>query len=182
MSINLTKGERIVLTKNSPLTKVFLGCGWETGDDEDIDVDASCVFFGESRDEVAEAVYYGHLESEDGSVQHGGDNLTGTGDGDDEVVVVDLDRLAQIVESLVFVITSYGGHNFNQIKNAFCRLVDAVSGRELARFDMSGTGDHTALVAVRLYRQEGQWKLQAIGEPTSGGTYQDTLDFLRTCY
>lgn len=175
MSLSLSKGQRIDLTKGSSLSRIFLGLGWDVGDDDDIDVDASCIMFDASRSEAETAVFFSNKSNSNGSVIHGGDNLTGSGDGDDEVIEVDLARVPSSIQHLVFVITSWSQHTFEEIGNAFCRLVDATNGRELARFDMSGTGDHTALIAVRVYRYQGEWKLQAVGQPAEGKSYRDVV-------
>ncbi len=183
MSLSLIKGQRIDLTKGSALKKIFLGLGWDVADDDDeeVDIDASCVLLGAQKRPVDDgAVFFANLENGNGSIRHGGDNLTGDGDGDDEVIEVDLADVPAEIEHLVFVITSYSGHTFNQVRNAFCRVVDAVSRRELARYAMSGAGHHRALIAARVYRHQGDWKMQALGVPADGVeedcTFADIMD------
>jgi stress response protein SCP2 len=155
------------------LTRIRMGLGWDPvvtakrgffggGKSGDIDLDASVVLFADRN--VADVVYYGQLRSKDGSIQHRGDNLTGAGEGDDEVVNVDLTRIPPQVTTLVFIVTSYRGQTFEQVQNAFCRLVDDTQNAELARFTLQGGMPFTGLVMAKVYRQGSEWKLQAIGE------------------
>ncbi|MBQ7617923.1 MAG: TerD family protein, partial [Desulfovibrio sp.] len=119
-------------------------------------------------------VYFGQLRSKDGAVVHSGDNLTGDGEGDDEVIAVDLKALPSKVHYLVFTISSYQGQSFDEIKNAFCRLVDETSKTELASFTITGGGDYTGMIMAALYRgKEGGWKMRAIGEKARAKTVQD---------
>jgi stress response protein SCP2 len=113
---------------------------------------------------VNDVVYYGQLNAKDGSITHKGDNLTGEGEGDDEVIVVDLTRVPQHVTGIVFTVTSYRGQTFEQVANAFCRLVDNTTNTELARFTLQGGMPFTGLVMAKVYRQGSEWKLQAIGD------------------
>lgn len=181
MGVSLVKGQKISLEKESGtrLSAVFMGLGWDAvkkkgflgfgGGSGEIDLDASCVMFDEAKQPV-DVVYFGHLESDDGSVLHSGDNLTGEGEGDDEVINVDLGRVPANVHHLVFTVNSFRGQTFDEVENAFCRLVNAADGREIARYGLSGGGAHTAMIMARLYRHNGEWKMAAIGEPTSGQT------------
>ena len=93
-----------------------------------------------------------------------GDNLTGDGDGDDEVMLVDLQRVPAHVTTVIFTVTSYRGHTFEQVSNAFCRLVDSTTNSELARYTLQGGMAFTGMVMAKVYRVNGEWKLQAIGE------------------
>lgn len=155
------------------LGRVRMGLGWDPVKGggmfgrrtPDVDLDASAVLFAEGT--VVDVCYYGQLKSKDGSVQHQGDNLTGEGEGDDEVIVVDLQRIPSHVTTVVFIVTSYRGHTFDQLSNAFCRLVDdAKNGGELARYTLAGAGLRTTgMVMAKFFRSGGDWKLQAIGEP-----------------
>jgi len=130
----------------------------------DIDLDASVALFADHT--LVDVCYYGQLASKDGSVRHQGDNLTGEGEGDDEVINVDLQRIPPHVTSLVFIVTSYQGHTFDQLANAFCRLIDDTNNSELARYTLMGTGlRYTGMVMAKFYREGSDWKLQAIGEP-----------------
>ncbi|WP_018653617.1 TerD family protein [Actinomadura flavalba] len=183
MSVSLVKGQRISLEKGSgdALTQVRMGLGWDAvkkkgffgARDQEIDLDATCVLFADGQ--VADVIYFGKLTSDDGSIRHSGDNLTGAGDGDDETIGVDLGRVPPHVTALVFTVNSFSGQTFDVVANAFCRLVDETTGQELARYELTGGGSHTAMVMARIYRQGDGWKLNAIGEPAAGRTVQDML-------
>jgi tellurium resistance protein TerZ len=187
MAINLQKGQKISLTKEaggSTLTKIVMGLGWDAkktkgffgmgAKDQDIDLDASCVVFDEAKNPL-DAIYFGQLVSKDGSIKHSGDNRTGAGDGDDEQIVVDLSSVPAVVKSILFVVNSFTGQNFSQIENAYCRVVDATSGKELARYNLSCTGEHTAMLMAKVYLHSGEWKMHAIGDNTSGKTFQHMM-------
>ncbi|WP_405134226.1 TerD family protein [Nocardia sp. NBC_01388] len=173
-AVSLVKGQRINLRKEggAALTYVKMGLGWDPvkrggmfgNRAPDVDLDASVVMFAGAS--PVDVVYYGSLASKDGSVRHQGDNLTGEGDGDDEVILVDLTRLPAQVTTLVFIVTSYKGHTFEQLANAFCRLVDGTNNAELARFTLPGGANFTAMAMAKVYRPNGsqEWKLEAIGE------------------
>jgi len=122
-----------------------------------------------------DTIYYGQLRSQDGSMVHTGDNVTGEGEGDDEQIIVDLTRVPQNVEALMFVVNSFTGQDFSRIENAFCRIVDEGTGLEIARYELSGGGNHNAQVMAKLYRQGGEWQMHAIGENTSGRTFRDLM-------
>lgn len=186
MTVNLQKGQKISLTKEAggDLARVTMGLGWDakkTGGffgfgarTEAIDLDASCVLFDEQNRPV-DVVWFRQLKSRDGSIVHTGDNRTGAGDGDDEQIVVDLSRVPAGVKSLVFTVNSFTGQNFSQVENAFCRLVDSSNGREVARYDLSVQGAHTAQIMAKLYRHNGEWKMHAIGENGNGRTFDELL-------
>lgn len=180
MSINLEKGHKISLSKQSGgLGKVFMGLGWDVKPGaDDIDLDASCVLLDSSK-QVVDQVWFSQLESEDGSVTHSGDNLTGEGDGDDEVIHVDLNALPAHVKSLVFTVNSFTGDDFSTVANAFCRLVDGSNQTELARFALSDSGSHTGLVMAKVYRHNDEWKIHAIGEKGSGRTFDDLMPLIQ---
>ncbi|MFI6438413.1 TerD family protein [Streptomyces sp. NPDC050759] len=191
MSINLNKGQQISLQKadGSALTTVRMGLGWQaaprkgflaklTGGGQ-IDLDASAVLFAGS--EPADVVFFQHLASDDGSVRHTGDNLTGgagTG-GDDESIVVDLTRVPARVDQIVFTVNSFTGQTFAEVQNAFCRLVDETTGTELARYTLTGGGRHTAQIMAKVRRGAGGWEMKAIGEPATGRTFQDLLPAIK---
>lgn len=175
--VSLTKGQKVTLRKDGgvALTKIRMGLGWDPvaapkktgffgggGRSGDIDLDASAIMFAGRN--VADVVYYGQLKAKDGSILHQGDNLTGAGEGDDEVVNVDLTRVPANVTAIVFTVTSYRGQTFEQVENAFCRLVDDTNNTELARFTLQGGMPFTGLVMAKVYREGGNWKLQAIGD------------------
>ncbi|MEU7763510.1 TerD family protein [Nocardia sp. NPDC049190] len=169
--VSLTKGQRVTLRKEgTALTFVKMGLGWDPVRSRgmfgnrtvDIDLDASVILFADTN--PVDVAYYGQLISKDGSIRHQGDNLTGEGEGDDEVILVDLTRIPAHVTTLVFIVTSYKGHTFEQVQNAFCRLVDGVNNSELARYTLAGGMPFTAMAMAKLFRVGNDWKLQALGE------------------
>ncbi|MDO1486551.1 stress-like protein [Rhodococcus rhodochrous] len=170
--VSLVKGQKVTLRKDGGVALTFLrmGLGWDPVEKRglfgnrsaDIDLDASAVMFADNQ--IADVVYYGQLQSKDGSIQHQGDNLTGAGEGDDEVMLVDLTRVPAHVTTVMFIVTSYKGHTFEQVQNAFCRLVDGTIDAELARYTLQGGMPFTGMVMAKVYRQGSEWKLQAIGE------------------
>jgi tellurium resistance protein TerZ len=187
MAINLQKGQKISLSKEAggaTLTKIVMGLGWDAkktkgffgmgSKDQEIDLDASCVLFDEARQPL-DAIFFGQLASRDGSIQHTGDNRTGAGDGDDEQIIVDLSRVPSSVKSIMFLVNSFTGQNFSQIENAFCRVVNGTNGQELARYDLTCNGAHTAMLMAKVYLHSGEWKMHAIGENASGRTFQDMM-------
>ena len=180
MAINLQKGQKISLEKEAggTLTSVVMGLGWDVakkkglfgfGREQSIDLDASCFIFDDNNNPI-DLVYFGQLASRDGSVQHSGDNRTGEGDGDDEQIAVALNRIPANVKTLVFTVNNYTGQNFSQVENAYCRLVDGQTGKEIARYDLSAQGNHTAQIMAKVYRHNGEWKMHAIGENSQGAT------------
>ncbi|RRQ28489.1 stress protein [Rhodococcus sp. Eu-32] len=176
--VSLTKGQKVTLRKDGgvALTIIRMGLGWDPvqapkktsffgGGNRgggNIDLDASAILFANRN--VADIVYYGQLKSKDSSILHQGDNLTGEGEGDDEVVNVDLTRVPAHIDAIVFTVTSYRGQTFEQIQNAFTRLVDDTNNIELARFTLQGGMPFTGLVMAKVFREGGNWKLQAIGD------------------
>ncbi|GAB4589831.1 TerD family protein [Nocardia sp. IFM 10818] len=172
--VSLVKGQRVNLRKEggAELTFVKMGLGWDPVKRSgmfgsravDIDLDASVIMFADMN--PADVVYYGALSSKDGSVRHSGDNLTGEGAGDDEVIHVDLTRIPQHITTLLFIVTSYKGHTFEQVANAFCRLIDGTNNAELARYTLAGGMPFTAMAMAKVYRAGGtnDWKMEAIGE------------------
>lgn len=190
MAISLAKGQKISLSKEggAGLSKIVMGLGWDVAQPKgflgrltgggSVDLDASCVMFDESNQQT-DAIWFQQLRSKDGSVQHTGDNLTGAGDGDDEQILVDLGQVPANVKTLMFVVNSFTGQNFSQIENAFCRVVNATNNQEIARYDLSAQGDHNAQVMAKIYRHNGEWKMHAIGETTSGRTFQDLMPAMR---
>jgi tellurium resistance protein TerZ len=185
MSVSLRKGETVSLVKTAgpALTRVRMGLGWDALKKrgffggmkaQSIDLDASCLLFdGSGR--LVDQVWFRQLQSVDRAVRHTGDNLTGAGEGDDESIIVDLQALNPQVRTLVFVVNSFTGQSFSQIENASCRLVDEVAGTELARFDLSGSGPHTAQIMSKLTRTDSGWTMTAIGTTASGRTFRDLL-------
>jgi tellurium resistance protein TerZ len=187
MSVDLSKGQQISLSKSdgSALSSVRMGLGWQaaprkgflaklTGPRE-IDLDASALLFAGR--EPVEVVFFRHLTSDDGSVRHTGDNLTGGAGagGDDETILVDLGRVPARIDQIVFTVNSFTGQTFAEVQNAFCRLIDETTGQELARYTLSGGGTSTAQIMAKLHRVGGGWQLKAIGEPATGRTFQDLM-------
>lgn len=191
MSVSLTKGQKVSLSKDgASLTRIFMGLGWDVakkggllgglfGGNEDIDLDASCLVFDESGKLVGE-VWFRDLKGMNGAIVHTGDNLTGAGDGDDETIKVDLSKLPATVKSLVFTVNSFRGQTFDKVANAYCRVVDEVSGKELAKFALGESGGHTGLVMAKIYRHNGEWKIHAIGEKTTGRTFHDMMPAIQS--
>lgn len=185
--ISLQKGQTISLAKSGggALTKTVMGIGWDVrkakglgklfgGGGGDIDLDASCLLFDGSG-QLVDAVWFRQLQSKDGSIVHTGDNRTGAGDGDDEQIIVDLSRVPANVTKLIFTVNSFQGDTFDRIENAYCRLVDATTNGEIARYDLTGSGPHTGQVMASLTRTGGGWDMKAIGERTSGRTFHDMM-------
>ncbi|MDR7050468.1 tellurium resistance protein TerZ [Duganella sp. 3397] len=186
MSVSLSKGQKINLEKQGggALGKVTMGLGWDAikskgflgfgSKSEAVDLDASVVMFDEGNSPV-DVIWFRQLRSKDGSVVHTGDNRTGAGDGDDEQINVDLGAVPATVKSLVFTVNSFTGQTFAQVENAYCRLVDASNGQEVARFNLSVQGPHSAQIMAKVYRHNGAWKMHAIGENGNGRTFDDLL-------
>jgi tellurium resistance protein TerZ len=190
MGVNLTKGQKISLEKEAggTLTKIIMGLGWDAvktkrgffgggGESQEIDLDASCLMFNEQRS-LVDQVWFRQLKSVDGSIIHTGDNRTGAGDGDDEQIIVDLSRVPNTVKCLVFTVNSFTGQNFSQVENATCRMLNAANGQEIARFNLSTLGNHTAQIMTKVYRHSSEWKMHAIGEIASGRTFADLLPLI----
>ncbi|GAA1906788.1 TerD family protein [Streptomyces durmitorensis] len=172
--INLDKG-RVSLQKNQTvslvkggkplLSQVKMGLGWEPAyGGKDIDLDASVIAYGPQRNHV-DSCYFGKLSIVNGAIKHSGDNLTGEGGGDDEVIVVDLGRLPQDVTGLVFTVNSFSGQKFTAVAKAYCRLLDAATGEELVRFDLTNAEAQTGVMMAKLIKQfTGEWEMTAMGD------------------
>jgi tellurium resistance protein TerZ len=184
VSVSLSKGQKVSLTKagGGTLSQVRMGLGWDAmrkkglfgSRAQSIDLDASALLFDASGG-LVDQVWFQQLRSKDGSVQHTGDNRTGAGEGDDESIRVDLSKVPPAVASLVFTVNSFTGQDFSQIENAFCRLVDETSDTEIARYDLTGTGPHTAQIMAKVARDGQGWSMTAIGNAASGRTFHDLL-------
>lgn len=186
MALTLAKNQTISLEKTAGggLTSISLGLGWDPekagflgrlmGNGGEIDLDASCILFDENLKPV-DLVWFRQLKSNDGSIQHSGDNRTGEGDGDDETIRVDLQRLPAVVKYLIFTVNSFTGQNFEKIENAYCRIVNTNKNVELARFNLSEKGRHTGIVMASLVRESGGWDFKAIGKVTNGRTADDLV-------
>jgi tellurium resistance protein TerZ len=178
MSINLNKEQKFNfnLEKTELITNVFMGIGWDaTDEEEDVDLDASCVLLNADK-EVIEVIDFGNLTSEDEAVEHLGDNLTGDGDGDDEVINVNLRNLSPDVDSLVFTITSFSGQSFEDIDNCIARLVNQSTGAEMCSYQLKDIGDFTAVIMCKLTRIKSGWEFKALGIPTDGESADDLID------
>lgn len=190
MSVNLQKGQKVDLTKgNAGLKSLVVGLGWDEAPkkfslfnkQEDIDCDASAILITESTGKLAgpiDVVYYGQLQHRSGAVRHCGDNLTGAGDGDDEQIIVELNRVPADYNKIVFVVTIYQARErkqqFGMIRNAFIRIVDADTGTELCKYNLSENYEgKTAMIFGEVYRYNGEWKFGAIGEPTNDNGIAD---------
>ncbi|WP_434594562.1 TerD family protein [Streptomyces sp. A5-4] len=184
MTVNMSKGQQISLTKSGggELTVVRMGLGWKSVPRKgflarmtakEIDLDASAVLFADKQ--PADVVFFQHLTSDDGSVRHTGDNRVGGAGGDDESIVVDLQRVPVHVDQIVFTVNSFTGQTFEEVENAFCRLVDETNGQELARYTLTGGGRHTAQIMAKVVRAGSGWQMAAIGEPAQGRTFQDLM-------
>ncbi len=180
MPINLSKGQKVDLTKGNPgLKKVMIGLGWDVNafdSGADFDLDAAAFMLGDSGKcpTEKEFIFYGNLEHASGSVKHMGDNLTGEGEGDDEQILVDLQTVPSNVSKVAFTVTIYESdvrrQNFGQVSNAYIRIVDESSGQELIRYDLGEDFSiETAVVVGELYRHNGEWKFNAIGSGFQGG-------------
>ncbi|WP_329194239.1 MULTISPECIES: TerD family protein [unclassified Streptomyces] len=172
--INLDKG-RVSLQKNQTvslvkggrplLSQVKMGLGWEPAfGGRAIDLDASVIAYGPQRNHI-DSCYFGKLSILGGAVKHSGDNLTGEGAGDDEVIVVDLGRLPAEATGLVFTVNSFSGQKFTEVAKAYCRLIDAASDEELVRFDLTGAEPQTGVMMAKLIKQfSGEWEMTAMGD------------------
>jgi len=182
MAISLQKGQRVSLDKVAPgLTAAFIGLGWDTNVTDtgyDFDLDASVFLLNAQEKLISDNhfIFYNNLTSPDPdkSVKHMGDNLTGEGDGDDEVVIVDLRKVPQDVHRIVVTVTIHEadkrGQNFGQVRNAFVRLVDVATKEEVLRYDLEEDFSiETAIIMAELYRKDGQWRMNAVGAGYQGG-------------
>ncbi|MDX3360415.1 MULTISPECIES: TerD family protein [Streptomyces] len=164
--VNLTKNQTVSLVKGGRplLAQVKMGLGWEPAfRGKDIDLDASVIAYGAQREHI-DSCYFGKLSILNGAIKHSGDNLTGEGGGDDEVIVVDLGRIPQEVTGLVFTVNSFSGQKFTEVAKAYCRLLDAATGEELVRFDLTGAEAQTGVMMAKLVRQfSGEWDMTAMG-------------------
>lgn len=182
MPISLKKGENTNLSQMAPsMTKMLIGLGWDAratnGADFDLDAWAFLLTEDEKVRSDSDLIFYNQKSSSDGSVVYAGDNRTGDGHGDDEEIIVDLSKLTVDVAKIAVSVTIHEaqsrGQNFGQVKNAFIRCVDAVSGEEHARFDLSEDFSiETAVVFGLIYRHSGSWKFKAVGQGYSGGIEQ----------
>ena len=180
MPINLSKGQKVDLTKKNPgLKSIMVGLGWDVNafdSGADFDLDAAAFLLGSNGKcpTEKEFIFYGNLEHTSGAVKHMGDNLTGEGEGDDEQIEVDLTAIPSNVERIAFTVTIYDAEprrqNFGQVSNSFIRIVDTSNNSELIRYDLGEDFSiETAVVVGEIYRHNGEWKFNAIGSGFQGG-------------
>lgn len=180
MPINLSKGQKVDLTKGNPgLQNIRVGLGWDVNafdSGADFDLDAAAFMVGENGKcpTEQEFIFYGNLSHSSGSVKHLGDNLTGEGEGDDEQIEIDLAKIPENISKVAFTVTIYDSdtrnQNFGQVSNAFIRIVDESSNEEIIRYDLGEDFSiETAVVVGELYRHNGEWKFNAIGSGFQGG-------------
>ncbi len=183
--VELTEGQELALTAEdgTSLTKVQMAVGWDHSRTAGflgsgvapIDLDASAVQFAGGQ--FFDLAFFNNLATRDGAVVHLGDNTTGKGEGDDEVITVDLSRVYPRVDSILFMVSSYQGHSLEFIRNAYCRLVDD-NGREFARFTLTLGVRETGLVMAKLFRDGSLWKLRPIGAGIALKTPTDSIEAL----
>jgi len=187
MTVNLTKGGNLSLTKAAPgLSQVVVGLGWDarTTDGQAFDLDASAIVCDTDGKAISPAhfVFFNNLASPEGAVKHSGDNLTGEGGGDDEQITVGLTTLPAEADRVVFPVSIYnadaGGQTFGQVRNAFIRVVNSADSSELARYDLSeDASTETAMIFGELYRNGEEWKFRAVGQGYSAGLAGIARDF-----
>lgn len=186
-SVSLAKHQTVSLAKQSgaALTKLEFGLGWDPakaksgffskmfggGSSDSIDLDASVVLLDAYGNKV-DTVWFRQKASKCGAIKHSGDNLTGEGEGDDETIYVDLTKLPSNVEHLAFTVNSFRGQTFNEVENAYCRVVDQ-NGKELAKFKLTEQGSHTGVLIASLERKGGEWAFTAQGMACTGRTIDD---------
>ena len=180
MAVKLQKGQKIDLTKgNKSLKKVLIGLGWDTNKysgrfDFDLDAAAFCCDNNDKVKDELDFIFYNNLKHPSGAIEHMGDNLTGGSEGDDEQIIVDLEKLPQNIQKINFTVTIYDAdkrqQNFGQVSNAFVRVVNQDTNEELIRYDLGEDFSiETAIVVAQLYKHNGEWKFNAIGSGFQGG-------------
>lgn len=187
MSVSLTKGGNVSLSKATDnLTTITVGLGWDerTTTGAPYDLDASALITGPNYKVLSDKhfVFYGNLSSPDGLVEHTGDNLTGDGDGDDESIHVDLAALPPTVTNIFFAVSIYDadvrGQSFGHVRNAYIRVIDRVTGIELARYDLTeDASTETAMIFGEVYRHNAEWKFRAVGQGYASGLRGIALDY-----
>ena len=180
MAVNLSKGQKVELTKNNPgLSKILVGLGWDINRYDggyDFDLDAAAFLLGANGKVTSDAdfVFYNNLKHPSGSVEHMGDNRTGAGEGDDEQILIDLNAVPANIQKIDFTVTIYEAderqQNFGQVSNAYIHVLDETNSRELIRYDLGEDFSvETAMVVGEIYRHQGEWKFNAIGSGFRGG-------------
>lgn len=190
MSISLSKGQKISLAKPSGhnLNRFFIGAGWDVaqskigsffgGGGSSIDLDVSLICL-DANGEVVETVWFRNLKNSNNSIIHKGDNLTGEGEGDDEVITVDLDNLPKNIKTLVTTISSFRGQTFDRVQNAFCRVVNMEDNVEMAKYNLSESGNYTSLIISKIQNNHGIWSMTALGVKCMGSTINDLMPEIR---
>lgn len=180
MAVSLSKGQKVSLTKDNPgLTKVIVGLGWDTNSFDTgsaFDLDAAAFMVGDNGrcPSDKEFIFYGNRNHPSGAVTHLGDNTTGAGDGDDEQIKIDLSLIPAEVSKIAFTVTIHQAderrQNFGQVSNSFIRIYNEANGQELMRYDLGEDFSiETAAVFGELYKNNGEWKFNAIGSGYQGG-------------
>ena len=172
-SVTAQKGDIVNLNKvtendSTPLSKLHVGLGWDVHNDVDVDLDAFVVQL-DKEGRLIDTIFFNHLKSKDGAIVHTGDNLTGEGEGDDEVINIDLNRLNTNTHRLVVAVNIYQCRlSFNDIKNAFVRILDRKSGDLIVRYDLSYEfgNNYSMIVGEIVKTDDGTWDFKAIGKPT----------------
>ncbi|MGK5682378.1 TerD family protein [Actinoplanes sp. URMC 104] len=187
MSVSLTKGANVSLTKQAPnLRAVMVGLGWDerATSGADFDLDASALMVDGQGKILSDKhfVFFNNLNSPDGSVQHTGDNLNGGGDGDDEMINVRLNDVPPECQRVVFPVSIYEAEqrrqSFGQVRNAFIRIVNSDNGMELTRYDLGEDfSTETAMIFGELYRHGNEWKFRAVGQGYASGLAGIARDF-----
>ena len=185
MSVKLTKGQGVNLKKDAPnLKRVLIGLGWDPvkgflgSSNMDIDASVICIYENGRYESV---VYYGNLKHSSGAIKHYGDNLTGDGDGDDEQIEIQLDKVPANISRLAIIINIYSAYSrhqhFGKVKNCFVHASDLDSGKELVRYDVDGNfDDKTGIFVADLYRYNGEWKFKAIGNGVKVADIREMID------
>ena len=180
MPINLQKGQKVDLTKGNPgLSKLLVGLGWDTNRYDggtSFDLDTAAFLLGEHGQVTVQEdfIFYSNLKHASGAVEHMGDNLTGQGEGDDEQIIIDLSLVPANIHKIAFTVTIYDAdvrrQNFGQVSNSYIRIMDEATGVELIRYDLGEDFSiETAIVVGELYKNNGEWKFNAIGSGFQGG-------------
>lgn len=187
MGVSLSKGGNVSLTKAAPgLTSIAVGLGWDVRSTTgvDFDLDASALGLADNRKIVDDGwfIFFNQLRSPDGSVEHQGDNRTGEGEGDDEVITIDLNAVPPQVTTVAFTVSIYEadqrGQSFGQVRNAYIRVVNRADNNELARYDLSeDASTETAMVFGEVYRNGAEWKFRAVGQGYASGLAGIARDF-----
>ena len=179
MAISLVKGANISLSKNvDNLNRILIGLGWEarSTDGQDFDLDASAFMLADNGKVRSENdfIFYSQLKSTCGSIEHTGDNRTGAGDGDDEAIIIELEKVPAQISKIVITVTIYDydgrKQNFGQVSDAFVRIVDLNTDIEIVRFDLSEDySTETAMIFGEVYKNKNEWKFKAVGQGFKGG-------------